>query len=297
MRLKSLICIILLVSSATAAKPKRQAPPNLPDPSPEEQLESQLHYQQGTVTLKDGLATLNVPKTYRYLDPQQTEKLLVEGWGNPEGSKTLGMLLPAGISPFDIEKAWGVVITYREDGYVKDNEAASIDYNDLLKQIKEATEEENKDRRQKGFDPIEVVGWAEPPHYDGAAHKLYWAKELRFGDSPENTLNYDIRVLGRRGVLSLNAVASMSQISDVRESMKDVLGLVEFTPGNRYTDFHSGMDKVAEYGVGALILGGIAVKTGLLKGLLVMLLAAKKFIIIGLVAAAGFVRKLFWRRS
>src|SRR5262245_13614274 len=175
-----------------------------------EEIASRLKFQQGEIKLKDGLATLKVPTNFRYLDPDQTETVLVKLWGNPpRQEKTLGMLFPAEISAADPE-SWGVVITYDEDGYVKDDEAARINYNDLLKEMQEDTREANQERTRQGYEAVELIGWAAPPRYDQGAHKLYWAKELSFGGEPEHTLNYDIRALGRRGVLSLNAVASMS---------------------------------------------------------------------------------------
>ena len=112
----------------------------------------------------------------------------------------------------------------------------------------------------------------------------------------ENTLNYDIRVLGRKGVLSFNAVASMQQLPMIQDRMQDVLGFAQFTAGNTYTDFNPSVDKLAAYGIGALIAGKIAVKVGFFKLLLGGLLALKKFIIIGLAALAVLLRKLFGRK-
>lgn len=71
----------------------------------------------------------------------------------------------------------------------------------------------NEERRKQGFPTVRLIGWAEPPSYDQAANKMYWAKELAFSDSVARTLNYSIRILGRRGVLVLNAVAAMAQPS------------------------------------------------------------------------------------
>ncbi|MCI0388587.1 MAG: DUF2167 domain-containing protein [Acidobacteria bacterium] len=102
------------------------------------------------------------------------------------------MLFPAEISAASPE-SWCVVITYDEDGYVKDDEAASINYDDLLKEMQEGTREANQERTKQGYEAVELIGWAAPPSYDQAAHKLYWAKELSFGAGPEHTLNYDIR--------------------------------------------------------------------------------------------------------
>jgi uncharacterized membrane-anchored protein len=89
----------------------------------------------------------------------------------------------------------------------------------------------------------------------------------------------------------------MSQLKEIEQRMPEVISMVEFNSGNRYADFNSGTDKVAEYGIATLILGGVAAKAGLFKALLVVLLAAKKFVVIGIVAVVAFVRKLFGRQK
>jgi uncharacterized membrane-anchored protein len=73
--------------------------------------------------------------------------------------------------------------------------------------------------------------------------------------------------------------------------MAKVIGFVEFSGGHRYADFIPGTDKVAEYGIAALIAGGLAAKAGLFKVLLGALIALKKLIVLGLVAAAAFLRR------
>lgn len=265
--------------------------------SPEaEALDKSLAYKGGVITIGDGLATLNIPDSWRYLDPAQTERLIVEGWGNPPGTKTLGMLVPAAVSPLTAE-GWGVVVTFQEDGYVEDKDAENINYDELLKGMQEGTKEQNEERKKQGYGAIELVGWAESPHYDKATNKLYWAQELAFDGSPEHSLNYDIRALGRRGVLSLNAVAGMRQLDTVQSAMPQVLGFVEFNEGHRYADFKAGTDKVAAYGIGALIAGGVAAKAGLFKVLLAALLGAKKFVIIGVIALGAFLVNLFRRKT
>ena len=257
-----------------------------------EEIASRLKFQQGEIKLKDGLATLKASAKFRYLDPDQTDTVLVQLWGNPpRQEKTLGMLFPADVSPADPE-SWGVVITYDEDGYVNDDEAAGIKYDELLKEMQEGTRESSKERVKQGYEAIELIGWAAPPRYDQAAHKLYWAKELSFGGGPEHTLNYDIRALGRRGVLSLNAVASMNQLQTIEKDMQEVLSFVEFNEGHRYGDYVAGVDKVAAYGIGALIAGKLAAKAGLFK--LLLLFAAKfwKLLLIAAVAIGVLVKKL-----
>ncbi len=234
---------------------------------------SEINPQKGTITLPGGIATLEVPENFYYLSPEDSARVLVEAWGNPEDELNLGMLFPANYSPLDMA-AWGVTIDYEAEGYVSDEDAADIDYGDLLKDMQGDTRDISKERVKMGYEPIELVGWATPPSYDPANHKLYWAKEIKFGDADENTLNYNVRVLGRQGVLVMNFVANMSQLGEIEASRDEVLALANFNDGNKYSDFNPELDKVAAYGIGGLIAGKALAKTGFLAAALILL---KKF--------------------
>jgi len=287
--LTTLLCLALsapALAADAASAPKFNA----------EQFLASLHTQQGKIKLPGDIATLDLPANFRYLPPDDAARLLTEGWGNPPGAKTLGMIVPADVSPLS-QAGWGVVITYDKDGHVKDDDADSIDYGKLLKEMQDATSEHNSSRKEQGYAPMSLVGWAEPPRYDKAAHKLYWAQDLHTDGSAEDSLNYNIRVLGREGVLVLNAVAGMSQITQIKTEMKTVTAFTEFTQGNRYTDFNGSTDKVAEYGLAALVAGGVAAKLGLFGKLFAVLLAFKKLILVGLAAAGSWVYKLFGRKK
>lgn len=262
-----------------------------------EQLAKSLKYQTGKVPLPGKIAELNLPKDLQYLDPKQAAVVLEKIWGNPEGSArdTLGMIFPSSSGPLD-ENSWAIVITYEESGYIKDDDASKMNYDEILSQMKKDVVEANKERKKHGYEQVELVGWATPPHYDRESHKLFWAKELTFGDSKSNTLNYNFRILGRKGVLVLNAVAGMNSLKEIEKKSSLVLSSVSFTKGNSYADFDPQSDKVAEYGLAALILGGGAVaasKAGILKGIWLAIVAVKKFVIIGLVALGGFLYKIF----
>jgi uncharacterized membrane-anchored protein len=163
--------------------------------------------------------------------------------------------------------------------------------------MKEGTEDHNKERKDAGYEAVHLIGWAENPHYDAASKKLYWAQELQFEGSDVHTLNYDVRVLGREGVLSMNAVAGMSQLPQIRADMQPLIKVAEFNDGHRYAEFNSKTDKLAEYGLGALIAGGVAAKLGLFGKLFAMLLVFKKFIIMAFVAIGGFLAKLFGKKK
>src|SRR2546426_543728 len=202
-----LIVPLLAVAPLVARAQRLERTPKNPT---REQVEAQLRYQTGRVTVRGGLATLDLPADFRYLDPQETD-IVLRAWGNPPGHETLGMLVPASVRVLAPE-GWGVIISFSEDGYVKD------------------------------------------------------------------------------------AVASMDRLESIRRDMAKVIGFVEFNGGHRYADFIPGTDKVAEYGIAALIAGGLAAKAGLFKVLLGALVALKKVIALGLIAAAAFLRRLFRRK-
>jgi uncharacterized membrane-anchored protein len=204
----------------------------------------------------------------------------------------LGMIFPVAIDPGD-RGSWGVAISYEADGYVKDDEAASIDYDDLLKQLQKSIEDQNSQRTEAGYPNTHLIGWATPPHYNRHTHKLYWAKELSFDNLSVKTLNYNIRVLGRRGVLVVNIVAPMERYPEVERQMPQLIAMVDFTPGNRYTDFTQSNDTVATFGLIALIAGGAAARGGFFKGFLASIPAKKKRPIVGIAALCAFLVRVF----
>ncbi len=288
-----LVLLISLFTFSAAAQAAGTAEAQLAEAR---RLADSLQYREGTITLKNGLATVNVASDFRFLEAKDAQTVLTRIWGNPPDADVLGMLLPAGMSPLD-EKTWAVIVSYEESGYVKDDEAAKMDYNKLLKEMQEGVREANPERVKQGYQSIELVNWATTPHYDKASHKIYWAKHLRFGGASDNTLNYCVRALGRRGVLELNAVASMAQLPDIEQATPAILRMVNFQEGHRYADFNSSTDKVASYGIAALITGGVLAKTGLLKGLIAGIIAFKKFIIIGAIGLFAMLKKLFFGKS
>jgi len=261
------------------------------------QLIDSLHYQSGKINVDAAHAVLNLNAEFRFLDAADAQKVLSELWGNPPDDKVLGMLVPVAAPLSDPKKSWAVVITYKDDGYVSDKDAAGIDYDAMLKEMQQGTAEANAERKRLGYPEVQLVGWATKPHYDASTNKLYWAKELAFDGGRTHALNYDIRVLGRGGYLSLNAVAGMNQLHQIESEMQKVLALTEFDAGQRYTDFNSATDKVAAYGIAALVAGAIAAKAGLFAKLFVLLLAFKKFAIVGFIAVAAAVRKFFARSN
>ena len=298
-----MIRLVLLCAAALAFLPVSSTAQNTPPdgaadttPAPAARPLPKLNFQKGKITLSNGLADLDVPDNFRFLDAQDARRVIVDVWHNPPGSASnvIGMLVPTRKETAS-GNTWGVVISYEDAGYVKDDDANKINYGEMLRTMQQSIHGENDARIKAGYPSMELVGWAEPPQYDAASKKLFWAKEIAFSDSPEHTLNYDMRILGRRGVLVLRAVAGMDQLDQIKEARSQILAMVNYNQGHRYADFNPKTDKVAAYGVAALVLGGIAAKAGAFKLLIPVLLAAKKFIVIGLVAVASFFKRLFGR--
>jgi uncharacterized membrane-anchored protein len=255
-------------------------------------VESNMKYQTGQITLGDSIANIQVPAGFKYLDAEQSNYVLEDLWGNPEDPSVLGMLFPETSGVLN-DGAWGFIITYEQMGFVEDDDADDIDYDDLLEEMQTDTETSNVDRKEAGYDPITLVGWAAKPFYDEKNKVLHWAKELKFGEAEFSTLNYNVRVLGRKGVLVLNAVASMDQLPEVTETIAPVLSAVTFTDGNKYSDFDPEVDEIAAWTVGGLVAGKVLAKAGILAFFLKYI----KLIGIGIAALCGGAWKWYKRKT
>jgi uncharacterized membrane-anchored protein len=255
-------------------------------------IESKLTYRQGEITLANGIGTLQVPKNFRYLDAEQSTYVLQDLWGNPNGSGTLGMIVPENISLL-ADNSWAFIITYDEMGYVEDDDADEIDYEELLEEMQGDAKTANEERSKLGYESITLVGWAAKPYYDADKKVLHWAKELKFGENENNTLNYNVRILGRKGVLVLNAVASMNELAEVQQSIPPVLSSFTYGDGLKYNDFNPEIDEVAAWTVGGLVAGKVLAKVGVLAFLLKYI----KLVIIGIGALATGAWKWYKRKT
>jgi uncharacterized membrane-anchored protein len=255
-------------------------------------LKVKLQPARGTITLADGIGTLVVPEKFGYLNPEQTRFVIEDMWGNPDGKGTLGMLIPDEPSVLD-DAGWAFIITYEEMGYVKDDDADDIDYDDLLEELQADIKIENEERAKLGYESYELIGWASSPYYDTERKMLHWAKEIRFGESEFNTLNYNIRVLGRKGVLMLNAVATMDQLQLVKDNINPVLASFQYADGNKYSDFNPELDEVAAWTIGGLVAGKVLAKAGFFA----LILKNIKLIFIALAAAGTGFWQWFKRRT
>lgn len=248
---------------------------------------AKLNWQAGPITESiDGKATLNVPKDYLYLDEEETKKF-DELNHNPSG----------GVDSLFTNGVWAAYLNFDAIGYVKDNETINPD--DLLKQYQEGVKAGNDYRKEKGWDTLEVEGWFFKPQYDKEKRLLEWAFLLKDSASQKPVVNYYTKILGRNGAVSITLVASPENMSAAIVDFKDKLSGFDFNQGERYSEYRQG-DKVAEYGLAALIVGGataVAAKKGFFTVILAFLAGAWKFIALAFVGGFAWIKSLFTQKN
>lgn len=245
-----------------------------------------IQWQDGPTIGKLGQhAEVKVPEGYRFTGQAGTKRFL-ELTQNPPNGRELGVIIPA-----DPEegKFWFMIFEFDPVGYVKDEDKDKLDAAALLDSLKEGTEASNDARKARGWDAFHISGWYKPPYYDTKTNNLTWAIRGH-GDKAgeEDTINYSTRVLGRRGTMNIDLVLGANGVDATVPHYETIMGGFEYVQGQRYAEFVAG-DKIAEYGLAALITGGaaaVALKSGLLQKFW-------KLIVIGFVALAGALKRGF----
>jgi uncharacterized membrane-anchored protein len=278
----------ILIGFSLLALTARCFADDAPDDSIRKQIEA-LHWVHGPKQVPlFGNATFQVPAGYVFLDPEDTAKLETITHNLSDGKEYF-------LAPEDLH--WGAHFSYSDDGYVKDDE--KIDAEGLLANIKEGTEAANKVRRERGWDEMAVLGWQVPPHYDPQTNRLEWAVIGKDLTSNTEVVNFNTKILGRGGVTSALLIADPADLAAATEEFKATLGGFDYVAGQRYAEYKEG-DKIAKYGLAALITGGaaaIAVKTGLWKVILTAAVAGWKFIAAGAVALFGGLMRRFKKNN
>ena len=250
-----------------------------------------LHKQTGDVAIPAAHAVMHLGARYYFLGPDEAKRVLVDVWRNPpsEAEGVLGLVMPADKTVLD--ESWGAIVTYEDSGYVPDTDASTQDYDKVLSDMRSGEAAGNEERRKLGYPEAHLMGWAQPPSYDKASHSLVWARDIKFGNAPVDGLNYDVRSLGRHGVLSLNMLWDMSHLADTRTAAAELGKAVAFDKGAAYTDYDKSVDKTAEYGLAGLVAAGAGIVVAKKLGLLAIMFGFGKWILIGLAAVGATMRR------
>jgi uncharacterized membrane-anchored protein len=265
------IVLLGLLSAALLASPGRA----VADASTDESSIRSIPWITGPVQGALGtVATIRVPAGFAFTGEQGTKKFM-DLTHNPSSGDELGVMLPTDSS------GWFAVFEFHEIGYVKDDEKNRLDADKLLSSIREGTKEANEERKKRGWPPLEVLGWYQVPMYDPETHNLVWA--IRGRSEGTEVINYSTRLLGRRGVMEVDLVVDPKGMRTSLPQFQSVLSGFAYSSGNSYAEFRQG-DKIAKYGLAALIVGGAAVAAAK-SGILVKFAKAIVLGVIGLFAA------------
>ena len=261
-------------NSDTEAEPETQEEPSVVE---------KVAWQIGPVTGQLGdLAEVNVPEGYVFANGDDT-RMLMEAMENPISGRELGF-----VAPDDL--AWYLVFEYDETGHISDADNAELDADALLKSLQEANEAGNVERKKRGWTLFQINGWEQPPRYNPTTQNLEWA--IKGESEGESVINWNTRLLGREGVMEVTLVAGPDILKTVQPESETLINGFAYKEGNRYAEYTKG-DKVAEYGLAALIAGGataVAAKTGLLKYLW-------KILVVAGVAVIAFFKRIFSRKK
>lgn len=225
------------------------------------------------------IATIDVPNGYAFTGAAGTIKLM-EAYGNLTSGTELGYITPVNMD-------WFAVFEFEDIGYVKDDEKDNLDSGKILEQMKEGQEAANTELSKRGMPTLSVIGWHTLPFYNPETNNLEWAIRLRSSDGSE-VLNYKTKLLGRRGVMDVVLVCGEEQMKTLIPEYQKLLKGFSFKKEESYAAFTKG-DKIAEYGLTGLILGGgllAAAKSGLLTKLW-------KPILVGILAIGAFLKRIF----
>lgn len=259
------------------------ANPNADSPS----LLESLNWTEGPAMADlNTIAQIQVPVGFRFTGPEGTQQLL-RAMGNPTSGSELGFLTPETLS-------WFVVFEFEEVGYVEDDDKDELDPDALLKKIRAGTEEANRYRANMGVPPLHITGWEIPPRYNEQSHNLEWAIRAESEGNP--VINYNTRLLGRKGVMEANLVIDPNTLNEAIPAYKAALNSYTYNTGERYSEYRQG-DKLAKYGLAALIGGGaaaVAVKTGLFASLILFFKKGWKLLVVALIGAAAWIKRMIF---
>jgi len=248
-------------------------------------LSTDLDWLEGPATALIGdVAEVQVPEGFVFTGAKGTQAIL-EMNGNPVSGDELGFLAPTSM-------VWSAVFEWSDVGYVKDDEKDELDGDDLLRSIREGNEAGNQERQRRGWPTLQIVGWEVAPQYNEQTHNLEWA--IKGESEGHYFINYNVRLLGRKGVMSATLLVDPNDMVASLPSYRSLLDDYTFQSGQRYAEYRQG-DKVAKYGLAALIAGGAAVgaaKLGLFAWLAVLFKKGWKLIVVAVAAVGAGLRKL-----
>lgn len=246
--------------------------------------------QEGPADVKLGdQAVVHLPESMFFVPRIQADRLMA-AYGNGKDPSLLGVVMPK-----SDDDDWVITVNFDKAGYIKDDDAKNWNVSELLDSLRDGTEESNVERKKRGFPELVMDGWVEAPKYDSNTQRLVWSVAVKHkGDSANDnpTVNYNTYALGRDGYITLDLITQKNLVPKDKTAVLTLLDNLKYVEGKCYADFNSSTDKVAEYGLAALVAGVAAKKLGLFAVIAAFL---AKFAKVGILAAAALGGGL-WKR-
>ena len=230
------------------------------------------------------VAEIQLPEGFMLANGNDTRQIM-ETFGNLTSNQEVGLVAP---ESFD----WFIVFEFDPVGYVKDDDKDDLDADGMLKSIREGTEYANEQREKMGVPPMKILGWKPSPRYNEQTKLLEWS--ILAESEGSEVLNHNTRILGRRGVMEAALVVGPDQIDATLPTFYSLLEGFDYQSGQKYAEYKDG-DKIAKYGLAALIVGGgaaAAAKLGLFAWLAVMFKKLWKLIVIAVVGIGAWLKNL-----
>lgn len=202
-------------------------------------LDQVLKFHSGKIKFAEQSVRLTVPANHYFIDAPQSKFILENLWGNAQDEEVLGMIVRSDFLPNETNNDYSFVISYSPTGYISSAERVEFDHNDLLHQIQEQLQASNKLRVEQGLNVLQAENWVMVPYFDNYKKALYWATELKVNGSEESLINYNLRLLGKDGVIKINAVGTMDQLGKIKQVLPYLLAQTEFLEGFRYNEYNA----------------------------------------------------------
>ncbi len=274
------------VVALAAEAPAEEAPPQTREEAFER---AGVKLERGPATVVLGkTAEIKLPENYAFVGEDSLDRFY-ELTQNVRSGNEVGVLMaPSG---------WMLFFDYDEIGYVKDDDKDQLDAAKLMATMRENQAAANEKRSARGWDQMKLVGWATQPYYDSTSKNLKWALNLSSSQDgyKEVWINENIRILGRGGVMNVTLVSDVTNFKTAEAEADQLLATnFGYVAGHKYSEFKAG-DKVAKYGLTALVLGGgaaAAAKLGLLAKLGAFFGKAWKLVVGALIVVFMGIKKL-----
>lgn len=237
--------------------------------------------EPGIYKLPESNSTLSLPKGYHLLigdDANRARNIFSE---NQRTTDLEALVYDDSCNHF-------IMFKNIDDGYVSMDDWKDVDAKELLEGIQESTKEANIERRKKGLDDVNVIGWVQEPTLDKQTNTVYWSTEAECG-TDEHSINAVALKLGRKGFERFTWVTTKKLYESSTSHLNAMLSSFCFDPGFQYSDYTI-TDKIADYGIASLVAATAG--TGKLIQATGILIILKKFTGAIFIALAGVFYKL-----